>query len=68
MLAQELQPPQLQVALFYPLFVLTAILCAIYVKQQLSRHMRLGRKIPGPPIWPFIGNAHEVLAVKDSNG
>lgn len=48
-----------------PTIAIILILGIIHYLQTNTRTARLARKIPGPPTWPFIGNAHMVFGLKN---
>lgn len=48
-----------------PTLAVLLILGLIHYFQSNTRIARIARKIPGPPTWPFIGNAHMVFGIKN---
>lgn len=58
----QLQP------LVIPILSSVIILTLIHYWMTSRHAFKLGMEMPGPAPWPFIGNAHMVLSVKDSTG
>ncbi|XP_066997554.2 cytochrome P450 4g15 isoform X2 [Anabrus simplex] len=47
--------------IFFPLVIITAVLWALYYRQEKSRFVTLGNKMPGPATIPIFGNAHMII-------
>ncbi|XP_043483196.1 cytochrome P450 4g15-like [Leptopilina heterotoma] len=50
--------------LLYPLLTIVTVLFALYYYTESTRLVKLGKKLPGPPTVPFLGNALIAVNVK----
>lgn len=51
---------------FLSLLIPAVVLYIIYFRISRRHLVELGEKLPGPPAWPIIGNAHELLGSSDA--